>query len=146
MNHHYVPQWYQRLFLDDQQKYHYMDMKDNQLYYRPVKYCFAEENLYRIEFFNYTSNIFEEVFFGKIDKDGKNSIATLTDNSWEETNPQKTYSNLINYLGAQYFRTPKGLAKLKLSMYLGNNILTPKAIQNELLQRIEVLIGTLIPA
>jgi hypothetical protein len=140
MNHHYVPEWYQKQFLDsNQSKYYYFDKKSEEIKLRPVKYCFCEEGLYSIKYFTYESDSFEKQFFGSIDSKGANAVRCIANNTWETRPIRDCIHDFIAYIGSQYLRTPKGMFKLRLS--LGDDLfkLSQQAIQNGVLDRIRVL-------
>jgi hypothetical protein len=124
-NHHYVPIWYQKRFIQKgskERKYYLLDLRpervskgEGMFYTRRdlrslgPRSCFAEEDLYTTYFGNSPSDNIEKLFFGSVDLEGRNAVKLFA-----EFRPDqqllKASQDLIRYLGAQLFRTPKGLA------------------------------------
>ncbi len=153
--HHYVPKWYQKRFLPHgQQKLWYLDLEHdrklnpkeklsslNKIYYRPIKYCFAEEGLYSWKSFSFSSNFVEEVFFGGIDSTGKKAIETLASGDFSDTDLHQFLDDLVKYFSTQYFRTPRGIGVLLSFLRDEAFRLTPNALHNRILQMIRQLSG-----
>ena len=84
---HYVPEWYQYRFFEGSEKeskFFYLDLKpevktapNGKKYSRnPIlrwgpPNCFYKDHLYTTKFLEWESTEIEELFFGKIDTDGK---------------------------------------------------------------------------
>lgn len=150
MEHHYVPKWYQRSFLPlGKDKYYYLDIPERRKSYGtqearayrywPVKACFALAGLYEKHFHTYTSDVIEQRFFGPIDARGRNAVSMMIENRVYEKEPQRFLYSLLDYICAQYWRTPRGLRLLASS--LGNDLLAlpPKASKNRILDTLQNL-------
>jgi hypothetical protein len=124
--HHYVPQWYQRRFLRDGQfKFHYLDLHPETLENNKVKYqrhsvlhwgparCFHKEGLYNLKLGKWTTDEIERRFFGVIDNRGRNAVELFGDYSGFVKVGPENFQVLPQYMGAQRFRTPKGLDYLR---------------------------------
>jgi hypothetical protein len=125
--HHYVPQWYQRRFLlPGQSRYHYLDLnpdivvrdrvsyrRNNLLNWGPSR-CFYKDDLYTLRFGHTTTDAMERVFFGQADRLGMAAVAEMAEYAGIRTlsSPDK-FRNLAPYMGAQRFRTPRGLDEVK---------------------------------
>ena len=123
-NNHYVPQWYQRHFLPHNQEnkeLFYLNLKPkiavdsdgishilNPIHKTGFKYCFAEEDLYTTRFGKEESTKIEQMFFGKIDSNGKKAVDYFINFKHPSIN-QKAFNDLITYMSVQKLRTPKGL-------------------------------------
>ncbi|MFM0167665.1 DUF4238 domain-containing protein [Paraburkholderia sediminicola] len=125
---HYVPQWYQRRFLDEgagQSKLWYLDLKpdpiprpDGTMTTRkalrslgPVN-CFQQEHLYTLFFGDGATDVMEKSFFGAIDANGEKAVSFFAHYSVRD-GVHEAFEGMRNYLAAQLFRTPKGLAMLQ---------------------------------
>lgn len=125
---HYVPQWYQRRFLSDcveEKKLFYLDLKPERIahsdgghHYRtqcrrlgPVS-CFYDLNLYTLFFKEKASDVIEKNFFGRIDSFGALATEFFREYIFNDKT-ENAILGLVPYLGAQKFRTPKGLDYLK---------------------------------
>lgn len=122
-NNHYVPQWYQKRFvLPGQKELYYRNLKpaefrdgrgrvvghEQEVRRRPPSQCFVERDLYT-NFLGATPlTEIEKSFFGGLDALGKRAIEVFSDYTVKEA--LGVYGDLLNYLGAQKLRTPKGLA------------------------------------
>lgn len=124
-NNHYVPQWYQKGFLDnDLNKLHVLDLtpptkilEDGRIIrlneYRklgPTSNLFKKD-LYSIFFKEYVNDDIETKLFGKIDDMGSNAVKSFIENDtlkWQEN-----LFNLFEYINAQKIRTIKGLDWIK---------------------------------
>lgn len=125
---HYVPQWYQNLFLNGierENKFYYLDLKpeskcapNGKIYKRKALLrwgpdsCFYEKDLYKIKFQNFDSTEIEESFFGSIDNNGKKSVEYFGNLIIPDGGMHEAFNSFIPYLSAQKMRTPKGLAHL----------------------------------
>lgn len=125
---HYVPQWYQRRFLDKaarQSKLWYLDLKPEPIRrpdgtsttrtplrsLGPVN-CFQQEHLYTLFFGNRASDVIEKDFFGVIDANGEKAVSFFENYTYHDE-AHEAFDGMRNYLAAQLFRTPKGLALLQ---------------------------------
>jgi len=123
-NNHYVPEWYQKRFLDPDRKdqvLFYLDQKPdsfsdprgiihskNTLRRIGTRLCFAENDLYTVNFGQIESTKIEQMFFGKIDSDGRRAVDYFT-NFTHPSADGDAFNNLLLYLSTQKLRTPKGL-------------------------------------
>jgi hypothetical protein len=123
-NHHYVPQWYQKGFLkpsSTENVLHYLTLKPRvktdasgaryelpQRRRRPIRQCFAEDDLYTVRFGESSSTVIEQLMFGEIDNRGKTAL-----DYWEQfSHPsvsQPALTALVMHMSTQKLRTPKGL-------------------------------------
>jgi len=124
--HHYVPRWYQKRFLKTGQfKYFYLHRKPETVVHGGVKHqkravfhrgpatCFYENDLYAVKFGQTTTDEIEKRFFGKIDGLGRQAVQLFNDyGGFGKVHPDN-FGILLSYMGAQRFRTPKGLDYLK---------------------------------
>ncbi|WP_293742055.1 DUF4238 domain-containing protein [uncultured Pedobacter sp.] len=121
---HYVPQWYQKEFIQDGAKLYYLDLSPdeiklpdgtikhhNDLKMLPPSKCFFEYDLYTTFFGPFISDLIERRLFGEIDGVGMKAIKTLVDG--DEIDRHHYFLNVFRYLDAQKTRTPKGLSWLK---------------------------------
>lgn len=119
---HYVPQWYQRRFLaGGRTHFHYLDLAPETLvspggkrYERRrllrwgPKKCLKQDDLYTVKLGRLSTDAVERHFFGPIDAQGETAVAFFVD--YELRNGvHDAYQALITYMGAQRFRTPRGL-------------------------------------
>lgn len=127
-NQHYVPQWYQKRFFEP-------GARENVLYYlslepvaitdaggnrrqlppqrrRPVRKCFAEDDLYTLRFGEVASTAIEQVLFGQTDDRGSEAVSYWADFVHPSVN-EAAFSGLLHYMSAQKLRTPKGLDWLR---------------------------------
>jgi len=124
---HYVPIWYQKRFIPEDQKNNelfYLDLKPKtfvdprgiehekkSLYHQGFKFCFVEEDLYTTQLGIYKSTDVEKFFFGKVDHRGRNAIEAFSKFS-HPWNGRDAYRDMIRYMSLQKLRTPKGLGWL----------------------------------
>jgi uncharacterized protein YchJ len=140
-NNHYVPQWYQNGFLDEQVnklchlKRRVIELKDgsNKIVYGKNWFtsaqCFYEKDLYSTFFGKQVNDDMEKRLFGPIDDNGADSVkAFLTD---DQTQWHHNFQDFFIYLDAQKLRTPKGLDWVK-SKY-------PELIQFQLMTEMQAL-------
>jgi len=124
--HHYVPRWYQKRFLKPGQfKYFYSHLKPETIVHNCIKHqkrsvfhrgpatCFYENDLYALTFGKATTDEMEKRFFGEIDGRGRQAVELFTEYGGFSKVDPKNFSILTAYMGAQRFRTPKGLDHLK---------------------------------
>lgn len=121
---HYVPEWYQKRFLDPnsrEKKFYYLDLspepivvngrkiKDRDAMLRwGAKKCFVETDLYTTRFGHIESTEIEEKFFGRIDRCGQKAVEYLSDFMHPSVDPE-AFQDLMVYMSTQKLRTPKGL-------------------------------------
>lgn len=131
VSHHYVPEWYQRRFIDPAahpHKLHYLDLSpervvhpDGSFHYRRARRhlgpdnCFETDHLYTLRFGKHATDAIEKRFFGGIDQRGMKAVDffsnyTLCDDAHDLFQP------LLQYMDAQKWRTPKGLDLLRKMM------------------------------
>lgn len=124
-NNHYVPRWYQKLFLSNKtDQLYYLDLSPDKILlpngqeknYNTCKkqapsISFCEQDLYTTFFGEVINDEIEEKLFGKIDDIGLKAVnAFIHGNASDRI---ENFSNLMLYLDAQKLRTPKGLAWIK---------------------------------
>jgi hypothetical protein len=123
-NHHYVPQWYQKRFLEPDARenvLHYLDLRPPSVQdrrgrrhqlparrRRSVRQCFAEEDLYTLRFGHERSTLIEELLFGEIDRRGSTAVAYWADFAHPSLD-RSALRDLVHYMSIQKLRTPKGL-------------------------------------
>lgn len=119
---HYVPQWYQRLFLlGGATRFHYLDLSPETItsaggkrYQRrallrwgPAN-CFRQEDLYTLKLGHWGTDQVERFFFGPIDARGEKAV-TFFSNFRMCDSVHDAYQDLMIYMDAQRLRTPRGL-------------------------------------
>lgn len=125
-NNHYVPQWYQKRFIPENQvdqELFYLDLKpgtftDSRGVVHPKKaihrqgtrFCFAEDELYTRWFGSERITDIEQIFFGQIDDRGRSAVEFFATyehfvSGWHR-DPLRT---MMLYMSTQKLRTPKGL-------------------------------------
>jgi len=95
----------------------------NNLHIWGTKSCFKQEDLYTINIFNFSIDIIEKEFFGKIDTEGCKAFPIVINNLWS-AGTLDTYKMFIDYLCTQKIRTPKGLKWIENSFiqsFIKNN-------------------------
>ncbi|MES2948169.1 MAG: DUF4238 domain-containing protein [Pseudomonadota bacterium] len=126
--HHYVPKWYQKRFLDSANgatTFLYLDMRPDRIplpggafkfkksiYIQGPKPCFEQPHLYTLFFGADASDAIESQFFGKIDQHGEAAVLFFENYTYQDGTHEK-FRFMRQYLGAQLFRTPKGLRLLQ---------------------------------
>lgn len=122
---HYVPEWYQKGFLqNDTDKLCYLDLSPdkkelpngrivifNDRHNWHTSKCFYQTDLYTTFFDNYINDDVETFLFGKIDDSGARAIRAFIDTNmggWH-----KNFVNFFSYIDTQKIRTPKGLDWIK---------------------------------
>ncbi len=121
---HYVPEWYQRRFLPSGSgKFHYLDLhpetitSDCHSYTRSALLrwgppsCFAQEDLYTIQFGDNPNVDIERYFFGQVDSNGRQAVEFFSDFQIR-SGLHEAFSHLLRYMSVQKLRTPKGLGWL----------------------------------
>ncbi len=124
--HHYVPRWYQKRFLKPGQfEYSYLHLKPETIVHKGIKHqkrsvfhrgpatCFYEDDLYALKFGKATTDVIEKQFFGGIDWRGRKAVELFNDYGGFANVHPNNFNILTWYMGAQRFRTPKGLDYLK---------------------------------
>jgi len=124
--HHYVPEWYQRRFLPSGlSKYYYLDLhpetivQDGHAHQRKaVRHlgpdsCFYKNDLYALNFAGQTTDELEQFFFGTIDNDSPRAVAQFGDFHGIDDGVCESFQPFVRYMGAQRFRTPRGLEEIK---------------------------------
>jgi hypothetical protein len=118
---HYVPQWYQRGFLDaPEHKLHVLNLAPEQrtlpngrvVVDAPLKPSapvgiFWEYDLYTTRFGEALNDEIERLLFGAIDNDGARAVRAFANN--DALAIHETFLTFFRYLDAQKLRTPKGL-------------------------------------
>jgi Protein of unknown function (DUF4238) len=124
--HHYVPRWYQKRFLKPgQSEYFYLLLKPEIVVHKGIKHqkrsvfrrgpasCFYENDLYALKFGKETTDAMEKRFFGGIDRFGERAVRLFSNyDGFAKVHPEN-FSVLSAYMGAQRFRTPRGLDYLR---------------------------------
>jgi hypothetical protein len=122
---HYVPQWYQRGFVEPGQSHlHYLDISPSQkilpsgqiillkgLQRRAPRSCFCEYDLYSTHFGTIVNDEVEKFLFGPIDDRGCKAVRAFADG--DESAMHYAFEDFFKYLDAQKLRTPKGLDWIK---------------------------------
>lgn len=124
---HYVPEWYQKRFIDplsrDKALFYldlnpgvFVDPRGIEHPIRSVKFtgtgqCFAEEDLYTARFGEIESTRIEQLFFGKIDSNGRKAV-DYWENFAHPSISENAFNHLLLYMSTQKLRTPKGLTWL----------------------------------
>lgn len=121
---HFVPQWYQRRFLPEGQadrELYLLDLKPE--FFRDgrgvrrqrkalrrtgTRKCFAIDDLYTTRVAGVESRELERVFFGEIDRRGKDAVAFF-DRFDHDRLSGSALTDLMMYMSTQKLRTPKGL-------------------------------------
>ncbi len=131
---HYVPQWYQHLFIPKEikeKKFYYLDLRpeivisDDKIHKRNAllrwgpKKCFFEEDLYTIRFGDWQSSELEEKFFDRVDSLGNKAIEYFSNFKYSTVNPEDL-KTLLLFMSIQKLRTPKGLAILSKAVNLND--------------------------
>jgi len=121
---HYVPQWYQRQFIDPErsdQELYLLDLKPGSfkdgkgrrhrhraLRVTGTKHCFAIDDLYATRLRGSTSRELERVFFGDIDDRGRKAVKFFAGYEHDRMR-QNVLDDLMLFMSTQKLRTPKGL-------------------------------------
>jgi hypothetical protein len=132
--HHYVPQWYQKRFMRAGQfEYYYLDLhpeivehKGRRHQKRALRHwgsgrSFCEDDLYPLKLGQWSTDQIEKRFFGTIDIRGRRSVSIMSDYSNHKgihDGVPKAFQNLLQYMDAQRFRTPRGLDWLRAKVDL----------------------------
>jgi hypothetical protein len=127
--HHYVPRWYQKRFLTPgQETLFYLNLKPETVkkgkikftrkdlwYWHPSR-CFCVDDLYSMRFGKAVTDILEKRFFGTVDKRGAAAAEFFDSYDGIKAGVNDAFRHLIMYMGAQRFRTPRGLDWVKRQM------------------------------
>jgi len=125
--HHYVPEWYQKRFLlSGLDKLHVLNLKPDTVRlssgksfthseYRvaPPSRCFYSDDLYMLRFGRAITDVVERRFFGEVDNIGAAAVDRFSDFSGLKGTAVSSQGDIPAYMGAQRFRTPRGLDWLK---------------------------------
>lgn len=140
---HYVPQWYQRLFLEPgETALSYLDLAPESrrledgreivgkaLFRSPPKRCFFQTDLYSTFFGTLVNDEIERKLFGAIDDRGSKAIKAFLgadESAWYDH-----FRNLFEFIDVQRLRTPRGLDWLRAQY--------PTLSQNELMMEMQGL-------
>lgn len=130
---HYVPQWYQKGFLDNpDSNLFYLDLTPDRIFYPdgtpvtwpdgtrkthkdlnwwPTSKCFYQTDLYTTIFGQHVNDDVERFLFGKVDDEGAKAVRAFVDTNiagWHEH-----FTNFFSFIDTQKLRTPKGLDWVK---------------------------------
>jgi len=135
--HHYVPQWYQRRFrsaANADGKLFYLDLTPERIslpqggsFTRPAlrrlgtAKCFCSEKLYTLQIGEFSTEVLETHFFGDLDQRGCAAVLFLADYNWARRGAHECYVDIVSYIAAQRFRTPKGLDFMALLVRAGTH-------------------------
>lgn len=124
--HHYVPEWYQRRFLPrGVSKYYYLDLQPETIVQKGHAHqrkairhlgpdsCFYKDDLYALNFAGQTTDELEHLFFGTIDNVGSSALARFADFGGITDTICESFQPFVRFIGAQRFRTPRGLEEIK---------------------------------
>jgi len=124
--HHYVPEWYQRRFLPQgQTNFFYLDLDPEIIKWsggshqlrsvrrRGPDACFYVDDLYTLRFGAEETDEMERVFFGAIDNRGHDAVSRFAEYNGATDSIVKAFNSMVLYMGAQRFRTPRGLENIK---------------------------------
>lgn len=119
-NNHYIPEWYQRRFLQqDNQKLVYLNLSPQQILEdgRTIRHreisnnspsqCFCELDLYTTQFGNEINDEIEQYLMGALDSNGAKAVKGITNGDKQAIH--EAFEPFFEYLDAQKLRTPKGL-------------------------------------
>lgn len=125
--HHYIPEWYQKRFLTSGSgRLHVLNLKpdrvtlsDDKTYthnaYRQAapSRCFYRDDLYMLRFGRSGTDFVERNFFGSVDKRGAAAVNAFSRVTGFDDAFAMSQGEIPHYMGAQRFRTPRGLDWLK---------------------------------
>lgn len=75
--------------------------------------CFCVDDLYSMRFGKQTTDFLETYLFGMVDKRGSATARFFDTYSGLKSGINEAFTDLIGYMGAQRFRTPRGLDWIK---------------------------------
>lgn len=124
-NNHYVPEWYQRGFLESgQSQMYYLDTSPEQKMLQDgrtvtmnavhkwgPRRCFYEHDLYSTRFGTAVNDEIEKYLFGSIDARGTKAVRAF--GGGDLSSMHHSFRDFFEYLDAQKLRTPKGLDWIK---------------------------------
>lgn len=125
--HHYVPEWYQRRFLEPgKTAFKILDLhptvfrrpdgsvtgRSREILVRGPTAHFYEPDLYTVKLLGTPNDEIERMLFGPIDLEGKRSIDAFLAQDWNTVH--HTYWKMYEFMDALRLRTPKGLDFLRL--------------------------------
>lgn len=122
---HYVPQWYQRGFLNNpSDKMHYLDLNPDPIALPNgeikipggmrrygTSRCFYKTDLYSTFFGPHINDEIETKLFGEIDNIGSRAVWAFI--SEDKAQWHRRFSDFFTYIDSQKIRTPKGLDWIK---------------------------------
>jgi hypothetical protein len=125
VKHHYVPEWYQKGFLDAGQTQLYVLDKSPKRYPLPKggysvakdvfhkgpSAVFFEKHLYTVEAFGQSNDDIERFLFGEIDTKGAEAISAFLAEDHDKIHDM--FVNVFEFMDALRLRTPKGLRWLE---------------------------------
>jgi hypothetical protein len=124
--HHYVPQWYQKRFLTPgKTNFFYLDLYPEIVSWTCGSHrrkavrrlgpgaCFYKDDMYALKFGGQTTDAMEGKFFGSIDQIGCAAVQHFANYAGFDKDTPGMYQALLMYMGAQRFRTPRGLDEIK---------------------------------
>jgi hypothetical protein len=123
--HHYVPQWYQKRFLTPgETNFFYLDLQPETVVWhggshrlpavrrRGPTVCFFKKDLYTLKLGSRTTDQMEKLFFGAIDVQGRDAVCQFAEFAGITKAGMDAFRVVAPYMGAQRFRTPRGLDEL----------------------------------
>jgi hypothetical protein len=136
-NNHYVPEWYQKGFLErDRSTYVYLDLSppqhrlpdgrtftENSKFEWPASRAFRQRDLYSTFFGTSVNDEIERKLFGDIDTRGAHAVRAFIGEDAGEWH--RHFSTFFEYIDVQKIRTPKGLDWLSAQY--------PRLTQNDLM-------------
>lgn len=121
---HYVPEWYQKRFLppgQTNQEIFYLSLKPrsfidprgvthpiNPVRKQGFRLCFAQDDLYTTTFGTTKSTKIEQLFFGDIDRRGRDAVEYFSSFTHPSVDGD-AFNDMVLYMSTQKLRTPKGL-------------------------------------
>jgi hypothetical protein len=139
---HYVPIWYQKRFLPEgETRFYYLDLAPETrvspggkkyqrralLRWGPER-CFVQDDLYTVKLGNWSNDEIERKFFGGIDARGKKAVEFFSDCGVRD-GIHEAFDAIVPYMGAQRYRTPRGIDYLKNKIAAQNHYMTPFVLQ-----------------
>jgi len=123
--HHYVPQWYQKGFLEEGETQLYVLDKHPKRFPLPAGgysvakdvqkrgpgAVFYEKHLYTVEAFGQSNDEIERYLFGEIDTKGAEAVGALLAENHDKIHD--LFLNVFEFIDALRLRTPKGLRWLE---------------------------------
>jgi len=124
--HHYVPEWYQKRFaFPGEHRLFHLDLlpklftKDGAQFtldgvsFRSPRLCFKRRDLYTLKLGSWTTDQIERQFFGEVDTRGRKAVNYFADYNGISELAWDAARDIVPYMDAQKFRTPKGLDLIK---------------------------------